>query len=123
MHNSAIPQQIRDITPPTSRNRASEDLARFRAVTLGALLVWVAPGAFEWQPPGVRRDELVDGVRAPGPWRIRAHRRRRLEQRHRHFPQALDAFRSRKQRVIPAHGVEDQALVSLEHIANLPGVV
>lgn len=37
-----------------------------QGVASGAYSVGVAPGALEGQPPGVRCDQLVDGVRPPG---------------------------------------------------------
>jgi DNA-3-methyladenine glycosylase I len=39
----------------------------------GPRRVRVAPRALEGQPPGVRGDQLVNGVRSPGPRRIRTH--------------------------------------------------
>src|SRR6202007_435098 len=64
--------------------------------------VGVAPGALEWQAPGMRRDELVNGIRPPRAWSVRSYRRRRFQQRRGHFPQSLDPDRAGEQRVIPA---------------------
>ena len=66
-------------TAPCTDQRASSQRVR-RAAAKGDAVAdrsaGVAPGALEGEPPGVRRDELVDRVRPPGAGRVRPHRRR-----------------------------------------------
>src|SRR5689334_4188266 len=85
--------------------------------------VWIAPDPLERQAPGMGRDQLMDRFRPPISGGIKPHRRRRLEQRHRHLPKPLDALRGREQRMVAAHRVEDQALIGFEHLADQAGVV
>ena len=74
-----------------------------------------APATLERQPPGVRGDQLVDGVRAPAAGRVGPHRRRVVDQLVRLVPQLLDAVGGGEQRVVAAHRVVDQPLVGLQH--------
>src|ERR1700733_6304797 len=85
--------------------------------------VGVAPDALEGQPPCMRGDELMDRIRTPGSWRIRANGRRRFQQRGRYLPQALDALGRREQRVIAPHRIENQPLIGLEYVSDQAGVV
>ena len=62
------------------------------------------------------RDQLVDRLRPPGAGRVDADRRRVVEQPRRDLPQPLDAVGGAEQRVVAAHGVEDQPLVGLQHV-------
>src|ERR1700722_13885682 len=80
--------------------------------------IGVAPSPLEWQPPGVGRYELIYGLWPPRARRIDLDRRRGHQQRLRNFPQPLDALGRTEQRVIAAHGVEDESLVGLEHVAT-----
>src|ERR1700733_1626963 len=83
----------------------------------GANQIGVAPGALKWQAPGMGRDQLIDRLRPPATGRVDLDRRWRFEQRLRDFPQPLDAVRRAEQRVIAAHGVEDEPLIGLENVA------
>src|SRR5262249_11537971 len=55
--------------------------------------VRVSPGTLEGEPPGVRRDQLMDRVWPPGIRLVRPHRGRTLKQRRRDLPQTFDPFR------------------------------
>src|ERR1700677_948705 len=78
--------------------------------------VGVAPGSLERQPPGVRGKQLMNRFWSPAAGGIKPNRRRCFEERYRHLPQPLDTLGGRKQRVVAAHRVEDQALIGLKHI-------
>ena len=65
----------------------------------------------------MRRDELVNRFWPPATLIIEAHRRRVFQKGLRDFPEPLYTLGGGKQRVIATHGVEDQALVRLEHFA------
>src|SRR5438132_3526470 len=65
---------------------------------LTARAVGVPPSPFERQPPGARRNELMDGVGPPRAGRIEANRWRRLEERGRDLPEAVDSLGRREQR-------------------------
>ena len=80
------------------------------------------PSPLERQPPGVRCDKLVNGVRPhdPGAYgRTGADPSQRLGA----FPQTLDALGGGEQRVIITHDIQDQSLVRLEDLADPIGLV
>src|ERR1044071_10447016 len=87
------PSPARYVTspPPEDRMRCCGNIARIAVRALAALPIGITPGPLEWQPPGMRGDQLVDRIRAPRAGRVHAHRGRRLQQRYRNFPEALDA--------------------------------
>src|SRR6478752_8559412 len=82
----------------------------------GRKLLLLAPDSLARQPPGVRRDHLMDRVGSPRARWIHLHRRRVGKQRCRALPEALDALGGGEQGVVIAHRVHDQPLVRLQHV-------
>ena len=87
------------------RNAMTQRPSRSAACRVG-----VAPSALEGQPPGMGGDQLMDRFWPPRAGGIKSNRRRRLEQGHRHLPEPLDTLGGRKQGMVAAHRVEDQAV-------------
>src|SRR5271154_1226356 len=80
--------------------------------------IGVAPGPLEGQAPGMGSNQLMDRLWPPRAGGIKANRRRCFEQGYRPLPQPLNTLGGRKQGMVAAHRVEDQALIGLQHITD-----
>src|SRR5580658_3315617 len=120
---AAPPERITRSAIPTHARTRWTTFMGFPFRISAAKTIRISPRPFEGQTPSVGRDELMDHVGPPRSGGIDANGRRGLQQGSRLFPQSLDALGGREKRVIAAHRIENEALISLEHVADEARVV
>src|ERR1700689_1680835 len=111
------------MTTPRVRDFSAAHPSGTALAVSAAHAVGISPRPLEGQPPGARRDELVNRIRPPRAWRVEAHRRRCLQQRCRNFPKSLDSLGGGEEGAIALHGVKDQSLIGLEYVADQAGIM